>query len=352
MQTSTGGFHPEQAEHIRDSALCGSCHQLYTTAHGANGEVVGTLPEQMPYLEWLHSDYPAKSNCQGCHMPEVQEPVRISSVLGDPRSGLHQHLFLGGNFLLQKMLAQHHDELNAGASVEEFTNAAQGTIDFLRSQSAKVSVRNVELSSVSLSAEVVVENLGGHKLPTAYPSRRVWLHFKVRDREGKLVFESGALNADGSIQGNDNDADPAKFEAHYREITSPEQVEIYESILGDVSGHVTTGLLSAVGYLKDNRLLPSGFDKSTADKDIAVVGDAAEDPNFNAARHVVRYSIPVGAASGPFHIEVELLYQPVGFRWAHNLSSYKSLEPQRFFTYYNSMAEASSTVLAAAEITY
>ena len=66
-----------------------------------------------------------------------------------------------------------------------------------------------------------------------------------------MVFESGALNSDGSIQGNDNDADPAHFESHYRTLTSSDQVEIYESILGDSAGHVTTGLLSAVGYLKD-----------------------------------------------------------------------------------------------------
>jgi hypothetical protein len=28
---------------------------------------------------------------------------------------------------------------------------------------------------------VTVANLGGHKLPTAFPARRTWLHFVVRD---------------------------------------------------------------------------------------------------------------------------------------------------------------------------
>ncbi len=91
-----------------------------------------------------------------------------------------------------------------------------------------------------------VENLTGHKLPTAFPSRRAWLHFVVRDRDGRVVFESGAINPDGSIAGNDNDADKTKYEPHYREITSAEQVEIYEDILGDPEGKVTTGLLQAV----------------------------------------------------------------------------------------------------------
>lgn len=52
-------------------------------------------------------------------------------------------------------------------------------------------------------------------------------------------------------------------------------MEIYEPILKDSQGRVTTGLLHAVGYLKDNRPLPHGFDKVTAAKDIAVTGVAA-----------------------------------------------------------------------------
>ena len=39
---------------------------------------------------------------------------------------------------------------------------------------------------------------------------------------GQTVFESGALNPDGSIVGNDNDADPTRFEPHYSEITKPD----------------------------------------------------------------------------------------------------------------------------------
>src|SRR5262245_29581083 len=34
MQSSTAGFIPGEAEHIRDSALCATCHTLYTTALG------------------------------------------------------------------------------------------------------------------------------------------------------------------------------------------------------------------------------------------------------------------------------------------------------------------------------
>jgi hypothetical protein len=352
MNSSTGGFRPTFAEHIRDSALCGSCHQLYTTARGAGGKEIGSLPEQMPYLEWLHSDYPKKYSCQACHMPQVHEMVPITSVLGQPRSGLHEHVFVGGNFLLQSMLNRYRAELSVSALPQELTRAAEGTLQFLQTQSARISIRNVALTSGQLRAEVLVENLTGHKLPTAYPSRRAWLHFLVRDGEGKTVFESGALNPDGSIKGNDNDSNREAYEPHYREITSPDQVEIFEPILKDSNEHVTTGLLAAVGYLKDNRLLPSGFDKSTAEKDIAVVGDAADDPNFAAGNALEIYSVPIGRARGPFHIEVELAYEPIGYRWAHNLEPYSARETQRFVGYYSAMSSSAAAVLARAQATY
>jgi len=350
MDSSTGGFRPTQAEHIRESALCGTCHQLYTTAR-AGGKEVGYLPEQMPYLEWLHSDYPNKYSCQMCHMPEVHEPVQISSVFGTPRVGLHQHVFVGGNFLLQGMLNRYRDDLDVAALPEELTAAAAGTVAFLQSQSARLSIRTLDVSAGKLQAEVFVENLTGHKLPTAYPSRRAWLHVMVKDRNGRTVFESGALNADGSIVGNDNDTDKERYEPHYREITSADQVEIFEPILKDSEGKVSTGLIAAVGYLKDNRVLPTGFDKSTAEKDIAVVGDAAADPNFIAGGDLVRYSVDLGSAEGPFHVAAELWYQPVGFRWAHNLEPYDAAEPRRFVGYYESMSSTNATVLARAEAT-
>jgi len=351
MQSSTGGFLPTEAAHIRDSALCGTCHTLSTQALGPDGKKIGSFPEQMPYLEWRHSNYPGKSSCQSCHMPEVPEEVAVTSVLGPPRAGMRRHEFVAANFFMQHMLNKYRGDLSVSALPQELTSAAGRTVAFLRTQSARVSIRNLESSSSRLTMEVFVENLSGHKLPTAYPSRRAWLHVTIRDASGRTVFESGRLNPDASIKGNDNDADPLRFEPHYREITSPEQVEIYEPILKDSAGHVTTGLLFAVGYLKDNRILPSGFSKQTADKDIAVIGEAANDPNFTDKGSLIRYSVSTGDAPGPFHIEAELWYQPIGFRWAHNLAPYREAEPQRFVTYYDSMSSGTAVLLARAEAT-
>ena len=265
MQSSTGGFVPEEGDQIRESALCGSCHTLKTKALGPGGNEIGSLPEQMPYQEWLHSDYREKRTCQSCHMPEVQEAVPITALYGSPRVGMHRHEFIGGNFFVQRMLNGHREELGVAALPPELSSAADRTANFLQTQSARVSIHNLQSTASGISMDVLVENLTGHKLPTAYPSRRVWLHVVVRDSGGHVVFESGALNADGSIVGNHNDADPLQFEPYYREIDSPQQVQIFEPILKDAQGKVTTGLLSAIGYLKDTRILPRGFDKKTAE---------------------------------------------------------------------------------------
>ena len=214
------------AAHIRDSEVCATCHQLYTRVLGPGGKSTGIFPEQMPYLEWKHSDYPNVLSCQGCHMPEVHEEVPVAAVLAPLRSGVRQHTFIGGNFFMLRMLDRYRDDLDVSALPTELELQADRTADLLQTQTARVSIRGMEVLSGNLIADVGVENLTGHKLPTAYPSRRAWLHFVVKDRDGKVVFESGALNSDGSIRGNDNDVDAQRFEPHYSQIVSPEQVQI------------------------------------------------------------------------------------------------------------------------------
>jgi hypothetical protein len=56
----------------------------------------------------------------------------------------------------------------------------------------------------------------------------------------------------------------------------------------DQAGHGL--LLHAVGYLRDNRVLPVGFDKRTAPADIGVVSEAMEDANFVRGQDRVQYS--------------------------------------------------------------
>ena len=351
MRSSTGGFQPVESDHIRQSEVCATCHTLLTQALGPKGEVIGRLPEQVPYQEWLHSGFKDRQSCQSCHMPLVEGLVPITTVFGEPREGFSRHVFVGGNFFMQRLLNRFRADLGVTALPQELESAAERTLDHLRTKAAALSIRGAGLQADRLEFNLAVENLGGHKLPTAYPSRRSWLHVTVRDRDGRIVFESGALEPSGRVRGNDNDADPRRFEPHYRQIDSPDQVQIYEAIMGDSSGVPTTGLLNAVKYLKDNRLLPQGFDKQSADDEVAVRGDALEDPDFNGAGDTIRYSVALGAAAGPFVVDAELWYQPVSYRWAQNLRPYDAFEPKRFLGYYESMSQHSGVVLAHASVT-
>lgn len=348
MRSSTGGFRPTNSTHVRESEICATCHTLITNALAPGGKTIGEFPEQVPYQEWQHSEYARKRSCQSCHMPVVPEEVAITSVQGVPRTGVSRHIFLGGNFFVNGILNRYRNELSVKADPDGFTDSIKRTKEHLQSEAAKISIGKLQGRDGRLETEVVVENFGGHKLPTAYPSRRVWLHVVVRDRNNRPVFESGAISPTGAIADNDNDTDATKFEPHYTEIRSSGQVQIYEAIMADSNDSVTTGLLHAVRYVKDNRLLPAGFDKRTADKDVAVAGEAFGDPDFGGGSDRVRYSIDPGIAQGPFRMEAELCYQPIGYRWAANLKSYNAEEPQRFSRYYDSAAASSVQVLARA----
>jgi hypothetical protein len=349
MRSSTGGFIPTESMHIRESEVCATCHTLLTKPLVPGGKAVGEFPEQVPYQEWLHSEYREKRSCQSCHMPEIKEDVAITSVLGSPRAGVSRHTFLGGNFFMNGILNRNRAELSVEALPDELTAAAQRTKAHLQSEAAQVSIEKPEVRAGRLEAVVTVTNLAGHKLPTAYPSRRVWLHLVVRDGNNRIVFESGAVNSEGAIAGNDNDTDAARFEPHYSEIRDAGQIQIYEAIMADSKGGVTTGLLHAVRYLKDNRALPRGFDKKTANADIAVAGEALADADFVDGSDRIRYSIDPGNAQGPFHMEAELCYQPIGYRWAMNLESYDAEESRRFVRYYKVASSASMAVLARAK---
>jgi hypothetical protein len=337
---------PTKATHLQDSEVCATCHTLFTNALGSDGQVVGRLPEQVPYLEWRHSAFRTERTCQSCHMPAVEEPVRMASVLGEPREGLSRHTFLGGNFFMLRLLNRYRDELGVEALPGELDAAARATLRQLETETATVRVIRAARTGNRLAVDVEVRNATGHKLPTGYPSRRAWLHVAVRDAGGRLLFESGAVERDGRITGNDNDADGSRYEPHYDQISSADQVQIYESVMVDRTRTVTTGLLQAIAFVKDNRLLPRGFDKAAAGAEIAVRGAAAADDDFTGDGDRVSYDVDVTGAREAVTVTVALRYQPIAYRWAQNLRRYDAPEPRRFTTFYETMASSSSTALA------
>jgi hypothetical protein len=282
-------------------------------------------------------------------MPVVEGEVSVTGVLPNPRTGVNQHVFKGGNFLMPRILNKHRVQMNVQALPQELDATARASEDNLASNAATLEVSRIALEDGRLDVDVTVTNLAGHKLPSAYPSRRAWLHVTVSDGTGRILLESGKFDSRGMIMYNDNDFDGSRFEPHHTMITSPDEVQIYEDIMVDYAGEVTTGLLWGARYIKDNRLLPRGFDKETASSDVAVHGAAEEDEDFVGGSDVVRYSVEVGNSKAPFRVVAELWYQPIGFRWAKNLGEYDTQESAQFLKFFDDVSSSSRSILARTE---
>ena len=245
------------------------------------------------------------------------------------------------------ILNKYRGELGVTALPQELEATVQSTRAFLSTETARVAIDSAEISGDILEFDVTIQSLSGHKLPTAYPSRRAWLYVRVHSQDGEAIFESGQLNPDGSITGNGNDENGISFEPHYTIIEHADQVQIYESIVVDHRDRVTTGLLSGVSYIKDNRLLPRGFEKASASWEIAVHGNALEDSDFIGGGDQVHYRIDLGGTDDVATVSVQLMFQTIGYRWAENLRAYDAPETNRFVGYYEDNAGNSAVTLAS-----
>ncbi|MGB0466312.1 MAG: hypothetical protein ACPGF7_02120 [Pontibacterium sp.] len=339
------------AAHIRDSDLCSVCHNLKTSAVDVNtGQFTGTeFVEQAPYTEWLNSSFNEgdgdDQQCQDCHMPTIAGYQTQLAVRGNGSSNLNwperseysQHLFLGNNNYLLTLLKNYRTELGIVESTTEqgFDDQIIQNLQFMRQLGAEVSIDSVVLANNSLDIDVTVLNKSGHKLPTSYPSRRVWLNLIVKNAAGQVLFESGTPDADGHLifdetQGSDSCTAVEKTTAynaarcygkHLDVIRESHEVAVYESVMGDVNQQVTYVLLYANAYLKDNRIPPVGFRQSGArfNPEVAVVGEALNDSDFNndgsgegSGTDTIHYELDWGALpADALQIEARLYYQSI-----------------------------------------
>ncbi|RMG17158.1 MAG: hypothetical protein D6731_04595 [Planctomycetota bacterium] len=349
----TLGYLPTEAAHMTNSNQCASCHTLYTDAVDADGQPTGgQLPEQTPFLEWQNSVFndqvanPSSdaASCQACHVPTTDEDGNVitsrivrASQGTQPRSPYGRHVFVGGNTLVPQILKNERDALKAPAPDEAFDEVATRARDQLRRATAEVAIGHVARSGNVLTVPVTVRNLTGHKFPTGHPLRRAWLRTIVRDAQGAVVFSSGDFDRAGRIVGSDGTPLPSErrggpIQPHRAVIDAPGQVQIYQSLLADAQGELTWLLLRGESYLKDNRLLPRGWDPAhPAARDTAPQG-VGGDSDFVGGQDEVVYRVPV-SGSGPFQVEVSLYYQVANARYLEELYAYRTPEVDAFRTY-------------------
>lgn len=333
---SMHGFTPVQSAHIRDSGLCATCHTLTTHALAPDGtETGGSVLEQGPYLEWRNSDHAASSSCQACHLPTTSEDgVPISTRIAHnpmgmafpptaPRSPYGRHVLVGANTLIPAILRDWPEVLRPSAPAAAFDATIAAARDQLATRTATVQLSG-SLTADVLSVEAQIASMTGHKLPTGIPLRRIWLHTTVADASGAIVFESGAFDSAGRLV--DGGGAPLPSEAaggpvlpHLDVVDAQDEAAVYEAILADADGAPTFRLLRGQGWIKDNRLLPTGWSEATATADGTAAVGTSGDLDFAAGGDVVHYTVDVSGRTGPFTVETELLYQTLSARWAAEL---------------------------------
>jgi hypothetical protein len=347
------GFTPVYGAHTNDSALCATCHTLFTPYVDAQGNVAGEFPEQVAYLEWQHSDFGVNAAkrydigensgqgmiCQECHMPHSEEGgvyiAHWSPSKAERKDHFSQHHFVGGNVFMLNILQDNIGSLGLSASTEKFEDTKERTMRQLQHETAQFSLAGLQHRGDQLTAVVQVNNLAGHKFPTGIPTRRTWIHLTVADAAGQVIFESGKPHADGRIEANDADSDIMRYEPHYDEISQQDEVQIYEGIMRNTDNEVTYTLLRAAKFVKDNRLLPKGFDKSAVPAEIGVFGRARGDENFVGGSDQVTYRINTAGYKGPFTLTARLLFTAVSYPFVKDLEKDRELpEVSRFMQMY------------------
>ena len=321
------GFMPVYGEHMGRSESCAACHSLITSSVTLEGEYTGeTVIEQATYHEWVNSVYesgPEKQECQGCHMPSIDDPVTIASGYAwlQPRSPYSLHYFVGSNTHMLRMLRNNIDSLGLSASEAQFDSTIDRTLAMLQEQTLDLDA-TVILDDGLPRVEVSLLNKAGHKFPSGYPARRAWIELHISGDAGNTLYHNGAWNPEtGHILGQEDVA----WEPHHDVVASEDDVVIYELVLGDVNGDPTTVLERAHEHLKDNRLTPRGFSTQHVVYDTtAIVGGAFNDPNFNlnsegeegTGGDEVTYLLPEGwEEASTLTIECTVWYQSMPPKW-------------------------------------
>ncbi|HKO59966.1 MAG TPA: hypothetical protein VJV03_02300, partial [Pyrinomonadaceae bacterium] len=328
---------PRYGDHMKSSAICGSCHTVVLPVLDGKGKPVGDksgkpkeFHEQTTYPEWLNSVYQnerepinkqAVRTCQDCHMPTTfrgQNLVfRIANIEDNNypytegrapdkeitlrvRDRYSRHTLVGINGFGMMMFQQFPNILGIrtadymyGRAVPGLLTALSSSDDLARNETAKIEVTGLNRTDTHLEATVRVENLAGHSLPSGVAFRRAFIALEVFDSTGQMVWASGRTNNVGAIVKGTGDEvlateffyDPATgkqvFQPHYAVISDESQVQIYEELVANSKGKITTSFVGGDHALKNNRLLPKGWRR---DGPFAAVtaphGDAERDPEY------------------------------------------------------------------------
>lgn len=366
------GITPAEADQIKKSELCGTCHAILLPVY--NGmNVVNARYEQTTYLEWLNSDF-ADQSCQDCHMPNTYHDKGVNQKLGfkianieddqyphtdnrlpdgdidlRSRNGFARHTLVGANVFLNQLFQQfpvllgsrQKDYMNSNSNVKfPLITAQESFLDMTRNETADIKLGQVSIEGSTLTADVQVSNKTGHHFPSGVGFRRAFIEFLVLDGQGNPLWASGRTSDLGEIlNGTTNQPlqtellpggagpDPEEchespnYQVHHATVTRPDQVQIYEELLQDAQLRFTTSFLHRYQTVKDNRLRPRGWNSTGpyAKETAPEGGCTLQDPEYVSNGHplkgvdTVRYQVtlPAGAATKVAKVQATLYYQSI-----------------------------------------
>jgi hypothetical protein len=213
------------------------------------------------------------------------------------RRNFQRHVFPGLNLFLNGL--QQQFSLLMGVADLPWMNVTPETgvltqrdtlLEFAREDTATIAVQSLRTTSEGLRAAVRVDNLTGHNLPSGVGFRRLFIEFSVLDARDNVLWSSGRTDRLGQLLGADGTPLPSEhypateYEPHHQVIQSPDDVQIYEEVVSDDRGVITTGFLNRWYDKKDNRIPPRGFRWDSmyvqAPYDVAPKGEALQDPQY------------------------------------------------------------------------
>ena len=339
--------------HIQESMLCGSCHTVVTS----DGNGSADFHEQTPFLEWRNSEFSNEAGvtdksrtCQQCHMTDIGTTRIARNVDGRdfgslPRPNVRAHAFVGGNAFMLDMLRTNAAELGVTAPAEALECMAALTRMQLSDQTANLRIRNFRREGDALLFDVRVENKVGHKFPSAYPSRRAWLHVHLVDNQSnRVLYCSGAADEKGALR---LVADERTL-PHFDLIDDTTKVQVYEVRNLDSEGKPTTLLTAMAERQKDNRLLPRGWKADGPHADETGPRGTEGDANFLAGEDTVTYKVPFsGGSTARLTAIAWLNYQTIPPAWVAPLRTLDTDEARRFVRMYDSMEHVPETIAFA-----
>ena len=233
-----------------------------------------------------------------------------------PRDDYGRHTLYGLNVFLNEMAQQFPvilglrqiDPLNTKAEAA-LTTAREAVLDQARRKTASVAVNDATLVLGNLTANVTVSTFNennplwsvGHKFPSGVGFRRAFIEFLVLDDNDDPIWASGRTNSLGVIVSGLTDEPLASeffcdasspsppcppagtspgcpdmvggqcYQPHYGRsgfptVSSEDQVQIYEELVQNDLRKFTTSFLHRWYDVKDNRILPKGWESAIPSK--------------------------------------------------------------------------------------